>query len=74
MTTIVIEPNGCDIAHETHIDEEYGEEVMCAGWNPQLPLAAESPVTQINRHVNQPAGLADVDIDMLLKRLYEFQC
>jgi hypothetical protein len=56
------------------VDEEYGEEVLCAGWNPQLTLAAESPVAQINRHVNLPADLAYMDVDTFLKTMYEYQC
>ena len=74
MATIVMDMNGCDVEHEVVVNEEYGEEVMCAGWNPQLTLAAESPVAQINRHVNLPADLANVDIDTFLKRMYQYQC
>jgi len=41
--------NGCDIEHEAIVDEGYSEEVMCAGWNPQLALAANSTAEQINK-------------------------
>ena len=71
MNTIV---NGCEIEREAPVNEEYGEEVMCAGWNPQLTLAAESPVAHLNKHVNLPADLAHVDVDTFLKKMYEYQC
>jgi hypothetical protein len=74
MDTIVMNIDGCNIEHETPVGEEYGEEVLCAGWNPQLALAAESPVAQINRHVNLPADLANMDVDTFLKTMYEYQC
>lgn len=31
MTTIVMNMDGCDIAHEAHMLEEYREEVACSG-------------------------------------------
>ena len=54
--------------------EEYGDEVLCAGWNPQLALASESPVARGDRHINLPADLMDVDVDAFLKKMYEYQC
>ncbi len=74
MDTIVMSFNGCDIEVEAPVMEEYGEEVMCAGWNPQLTLAGESPVTQLNKHVDLPADLGNIDIDVFLKKMYEYQC
>lgn len=74
MAAIVMNMNGCDVEHEVVVSEEYGDEVLCAGWNPQLTLAAEGPVAQVNGHVNLPADLANVDIDTFLKRVYECQC
>jgi hypothetical protein len=72
MATIVMNMNGCDVEHEVVVNEEYDDEVMCAGWNPQLALVAENPEVLV--HVNVPAELAHVDIDTFLKRMYEYQC
>ena len=72
MTTIVMDMNDCDVEHEVAVNEEYDEEVMCAGWNPQLQLVAEGPV--IDRHIDLPADVADLDIDTFLTRMYEYQC
>ena len=44
MATIVMDMDGCDIAHETLMLEEYGEEVMCAGWISPRTLKGESEV------------------------------
>jgi hypothetical protein len=74
MTTMVGNVNGCDIEHEAIVDEGYSEEVMCAGWNPQLALANEKPVAQINKQANLPADPANVEADTFLKRMYESQC
>lgn len=44
MDSMVMNTDGCDIAHETLVLEKYGTEVMCAGWNPQLNLPGDSLV------------------------------
>jgi hypothetical protein len=44
MAAIVMDTDGCDIAHETQMLEEYGEEVMCAGWIPPRTLRGENVV------------------------------
>ncbi len=42
MATIVMDVNECDIAHEKLMLEEYGEEVMSAGWIPPRILKSRS--------------------------------
>ena len=71
MDTIV---NGCSIEHEALVAEEYDDEVMCAEWHPQLALAIDNPVGRLNKHVNLPADLVNVDVDAFLKKMYEYQC
>ena len=44
MAAIVLDTDGCDIAHEKLMLEEYGEEVMNAGWIPPLTLKGENRV------------------------------
>ncbi|ADE12497.1 hypothetical protein [Sideroxydans lithotrophicus] len=44
MATIVLDMDGCDIAHEQLMLEEYGEEVMSAGWIPPRTLKGENEV------------------------------
>ena len=74
MNTLVMDLNGCDSGQEAPAAEEYGDEVMCAGWNPQLPQVGDSPVAQANKHVNLLADLAGVDVDAFLKKMYELDC
>jgi hypothetical protein len=52
MATIVMNIDGCDIAHEALMLEEYGEEKTRAEWKPQLAPAGDGPVARINRHAN----------------------
>ena len=65
---------GCVIEKDTPDDEEYGDEVLCAGWNPQLAQASETPVARIDRHIDLPADLVDMDVETFLKKMYEYQC
>ncbi len=74
MDSSVMNTDGCDIAHEALMLEEYGEEVMFAGWNPQLNLLGDSPVAQINKQGNLLTDLANMDVDSFRERLYEYLC
>ncbi|HEY6096100.1 MAG TPA: hypothetical protein VIU93_14215 [Gallionellaceae bacterium] len=66
----MMDMNGSSVGPEV---EEYDDEVMSAGWNPQLVLAGQSVATS-NRHVDPHPPVAYVDIDAFLKRMYEYQC
>ena len=74
MDTIAMSMNGCSIGHEVPVVEEYGDEVLCAGWNPQLTLAGEGPVAPLNRHVSLLSDFASTDADTFLKNMYAYQC
>lgn len=74
MDTVAMNMKGPNIGHEALMTEEYGEEVMCAGWNPQLTLVGDSPVAQLNKHVNLIADWAMMDVDAFVKKMYEYQC
>ena len=73
MNSMAMNLDECDIDHEALMDEEYGDEVMSAGWNPQLPLAGEGPVAEINKHINLLDGLVNTDLETFLKTVYENQ-
>jgi hypothetical protein len=49
MATIVMNTDECKFERDAPMLEEYGEDVMCEGWIPQLSLAAESSAQRINR-------------------------
>ncbi len=61
------------IEHEVLVVEKYGEEVLCAGWNPQVAVACEHPFVLLDRHINLLAGLVNVDVDAFLQKMYKSQ-
>lgn len=65
--------NGYEIERADVADEEYGEEVMCAGWNPQLELVRNYPVMDVDKHAAFARELANVDIASFLQKMYTFQ-
>lgn len=73
MNAFMMDKNGNNTGQEAPAPEEYGDEVMSAGWNPQLTQASQYPVAQLDRHVNVLTGLAGVDVDAFLQRMYECQ-
>ncbi len=63
----------CVVDRETLEIEEYGDEVLFAGWNPQLALARENPFARTGKHSSLPADLVDKDVNAFLKRMHEYQ-
>ena len=70
---IVMNMSGYEIEREIVVIEEYDDEVMNAGWNPQLVLASERPSTAGDRHMALPDEVANVDVETFLKKMYEYQ-
>lgn len=58
MATIVRNVDGCDTEHEMLLLQEYGEEVMSAGWNPQLAQAAISAAERTSNYAGYPGRAA----------------
>ncbi len=71
--TIVMNMSGYEVEREVSVSEEYGDEVMCAEWNPQLALVSELPVAAVDRHIELPRELANVDVETFLQKMYKFQ-
>ena len=71
--TIVMNMSGYEIEREEVAIEQYGDEVMQAGWNPQLALVSAYPTARVERRSTLPAGLANVDVDAFLQKMYRFQ-
>jgi len=51
---------------------EYGDEVLCAGWNPCLALQP-CAYTEPKRQTSITIDLAGVDAEMFLKKMYAYQ-
>lgn len=71
--SIVMNMSGYEVEREEVSAEEYGDEVMCAGWNPQLALIGERPVAAVDRHAGFPDAIARVNVDAFLQKMYQFQ-
>lgn len=65
--------SGYEIECEAVADEEYGDEVMYAGWNPQLASVGDQPVRKMDKHSPFPGELATADIDAFLQQMYTYQ-
>jgi len=69
--TIVMNMSGYEIEREAVAVEQYGDEVMCAGWNPQLALVGEH--AHANERGAMPESLANADVEVFLNRMYANQ-
>jgi hypothetical protein len=69
----MMEKSAYEIERVAVVAEEYGDEVLCAGWNPQLVSACEQPVATAQKHVKFPTDLANADVDAFLQRMYQCQ-
>jgi hypothetical protein len=65
--------SGYEIVREAVASEEYGDEVMYAGWNPQLASACDQSTGKTDRHPALPCELATVDVDAFLQQMYKCQ-
>ena len=53
---------------------EYGEEIMCAGWNPSIALVSQQQLAATaNRPAPMSADLATADANSFLQKMYEYQ-
>ncbi|MFA6014184.1 MAG: hypothetical protein WC742_03885 [Gallionellaceae bacterium] len=62
----------------TYVVEEpspaYDDEVMLAGWNPELQLAMQQyEVTLNDKHTLLPASLVNADVETFLQKMYAYQ-
>ena len=56
------------------MEAEYGDEVMCAGWNPAVALVCQKQmVVPTGGQMPMPADLAAVDAESFLQKMYTNQ-
>ena len=70
---IMMNMSGYEVESETVAFGEYDDEVLCAGWNPQLALAGNEPAERMDKRAAFPAGLANVDAEAFLQKMYRYQ-
>jgi len=71
---IVMNMSGYEIERDDAAKIEYGEEVLCSGWNPAVALACQQHSLSVtDRQMTMPSSLATVDAEVFLQRMYAFQ-
>lgn len=68
---VVMNMSGYEVERESVAAEEYGDEVMCAGWNPELALIGDSCAPE--KHAVIPREMAHVDVEVFLQKMYRYQ-
>lgn len=70
---IVMNMSSYEIERDS-MEAEYGEEVLCAGWNPAVALVCQQhPFVPTNEQINVPTDLAMVNAELFLQRMYIYQ-
>jgi hypothetical protein len=59
--------------YEVECPAAYGDEVLDAGWNPQLSLMSSCANDQVEKHHALLPTLANVDVDTFLNVMYRAQ-
>ncbi len=65
--------DGYEIECKPDTREEYGDDVMYAGYLPQLVATCEKHVNESGKNMSVPGELASVDVDAFLQMMYKFQ-
>ncbi|MBU1690588.1 MAG: hypothetical protein KJ958_11435 [Gammaproteobacteria bacterium] len=55
------------------IEAEYGDEIMCAGWNPDVGLACQNQLEPSGTHMTMPADLTTEISELFLRKMYACQ-
>jgi len=66
---IVMNMTSYKIERDVSTEAEYGDEIVCAGWNPSVALACQQTV-RTEKRSTMPAELAEVDVEKFLKKIY----
>lgn len=72
MSIVTMDMSEYEIERGDSKTEEYGDEVLCAGWNPSLALQQHT-YTERSQTSAMPRELAAVDINIFLKKMYACQ-
>ena len=67
MSTMILNMSQGNIERDESLTAEYGDEIMCSGWNPVIAMTQLVPE---DRHRSFPAELAAVDLALFLQKMY----
>ena len=56
------------------MEEEYGDEIMSAGWNPAVDLVRQQlQLVPVGEHMHMAAEPSPVIAELFLRRMYSYQ-
>ena len=56
------------------IEAEYDDEILCAGWNPDIDVAClHLPLEPSNAHMAMPTDLTTEISELFLRKMYSYQ-
>lgn len=56
------------------IEPEYDDEILCAGWNPDVDLACQHlPLEPSDAHTAMPADLTTEVSELFMRKMYSYQ-
>jgi hypothetical protein len=59
---------------QASMEEEYGTEIMCAGWNPAVDLMCQQLLfIPTERQMSMPTDLSEVIADLFLAKMHAYQ-
>jgi len=68
---IAMNMNNYEIENIDPLEAEYGDEILCSGWNPVI--AQVSQHSAIDPCPSMPPSLALIDAEVFLQKMYAFQ-
>lgn len=72
MSIVTMNMSDYQVECDNSMEAEYGNEVLCAGWNPSLALQ-QHVRTEKTRPTAMPLDLIEADIGLFLKKMYAYQ-
>ena len=67
MSSMIMDMSHGNIECDEPATAEYGDEILCSGWNPVIALTQLVPE---DKHRSFPAELAAVDLELFLQKMY----
>ena len=71
---VVMNMSNYEIEGYDLMEAEYGDEVLCSGWNPAFDLACQQhALPKTDKHIILPSSLVTVDAEVFLQKMYACQ-
>ncbi len=71
--SITMNMSSYEIDHDS-MEEEYGAEIMCAGWNPAVDLMCQQQLLiPTERQRSMPTDLTEVIAELFMQKMYSYR-